>query len=130
MTVTPTMNPAINISTSVSQVIAEKKLRCITTCYEPEGGGINVSRAIKSLGGESLAIFTSGGSTGQMLEKILEHDSVIAGIALYLSLGKSLYESVRYGVAAEAAAIMTPGKVLFSREDTEFLYERGIVEKT
>ncbi len=51
---TITMNPSIDTSCSVSRVIAEQKLRCSFPRHEPGGGGINVSRAIKKLGGESL----------------------------------------------------------------------------
>jgi len=29
--------------------------------YEPEGGGVNVARAIKKLGGESKLLYPSGG---------------------------------------------------------------------
>ena len=47
---TLTMNPAIDLSASVENVIPEHKLRCISERHDPGGGGINVSRAIKRLG--------------------------------------------------------------------------------
>jgi 6-phosphofructokinase 2 len=44
-------------------------------------------------------------------------------VAVYkLSLGWSLSDSVKYGVAAGAAAVMTPGSELCKREDVEELY--------
>ncbi|SLJ96442.1 hypothetical protein [Salegentibacter salarius] len=55
--VTLTLNPALDKSTYIDKLKPEKKLRCEKPTYEPEGGGINVSRAIKILGGESLAIY-------------------------------------------------------------------------
>lgn len=36
------MNPAIDKSSSVEHVIAERKLYCKTPRFEPGGGGINV----------------------------------------------------------------------------------------
>ena len=70
---TLTMNPSIDINFNVDQVIAEKKLRAKKAYYEAGGGGINVSRAIQRLGSQSKAVFTCGGSTGEMLKSILEN---------------------------------------------------------
>lgn len=58
--ITLTVNPTIDKSTSVDTVASEIKLRCASPQYEPGGGGINVSRAISKLGGDSLAIYTAG----------------------------------------------------------------------
>ena len=74
--VTLTMNPAIDKSSSVEHVIAERKLYCKTPRFEPGGGGINVSRAIKKLGGESVAVYPSGGPTGEMLRYLFEQEGL------------------------------------------------------
>jgi 6-phosphofructokinase 2 len=74
--ITLTMNPTIDMSAKVKQVAAEKKLRCSRPSYEAGGGGINVSRAIKNLGGESTAYYTSGGSNGEMLNQILDKEEI------------------------------------------------------
>ena len=71
MIVTITMNPAVDKSTSVNKMVAEKKMRCSEMIAEAGGGGINVSKALKELGGESLAIFPSGGLNGKLIEKHL-----------------------------------------------------------
>jgi 6-phosphofructokinase 2 len=71
MIVTITINPALDKSTTVEKLIPEKKLRCSDMITEAGGGGINVSKAIKKLGGESLALFPSGGVNGKQLEQIL-----------------------------------------------------------
>ncbi len=57
---TLTMNPAIDKSSAVTQVVAEWKLRCASPEYEPGGGGINVCRAIRKLGGDSVAFYPAG----------------------------------------------------------------------
>lgn len=73
---TLTMNPSVDKSTSTPNVVAEKKLRCGELRREPGGGGINVSRVIKRLGGESIAIFPAGGANGQMLQDMLNAEGV------------------------------------------------------
>jgi 6-phosphofructokinase 2 len=74
--VTLTMNPAIDKSTTVDSVVPERKLRCGSPRFDPGGGGINVSRAIKKLGGESVAIYPSGGLPGRMLERLLDAEGL------------------------------------------------------
>jgi 6-phosphofructokinase 2 len=68
---TLTLSPALDKSTTVENVIPEHKLRCAEAKFEPGGGGINVSRAIKKVGGTSVAIYTKGGPTGDLLQKLL-----------------------------------------------------------
>lgn len=74
--VTLTMNPAIDKGTSVDKVVPEDKLRCDRPTYEPGGGGINVTRAIRKLGGESTALYLCGGFTGQMLQNLLTDEGI------------------------------------------------------
>lgn len=69
--VTLTLNPAIDKTTLTEKLMPESKLRCENPTYEAGGGGVNVSRAIKKLGGESVAIFPSGGHRGDLFEKLL-----------------------------------------------------------
>ncbi|HSL62507.1 MAG TPA: PfkB family carbohydrate kinase [Desulfotignum sp.] len=228
--VTITMNPAIDKSSRVQNVVAEKKLSCKPPRFEPGGGGLNVSRAIKKLGGESILLYPAGGLTGERLKELLYEeglahrffsiegiirenlvileestdqqyrfgmpgptlqqneweefleqlsdikpgpdylvasgslppgvpadfyaqlaragkdrgakvivdtsgealekackegagDSMVAGTVLSLARGKSLKESVMFGVAAGTAAVMTPGTQLCRKEDTERLFE-------
>ena len=74
--VTFTPNPAIDASTAVDRVIAERKLRCGSPRFDPGGGGINVARVIHRLGGDVTALFLSGGPTGELLRQLLERDGV------------------------------------------------------
>lgn len=71
MIVTITMNPALDKSTTVPKLAPEKKMRCGHMITEAGGGGINVSKAIKKLDGESIAIFPSGGMNGKKIEEYL-----------------------------------------------------------
>ncbi|MDD5205450.1 MAG: 1-phosphofructokinase family hexose kinase [Desulfobacterales bacterium] len=74
---TITMNPAIDKSSAVENVVAERKLRCASPRFEPGGGGINVSRAIAKLGGESLAFYLAGGGVGQMMDNLLQSEGIL-----------------------------------------------------
>ena len=57
---TLTMNPTIDKSSRVKRVVPERKLRCRPPTFEPGGGGINVSRAIRNLGGASFQNLSNG----------------------------------------------------------------------
>ena len=75
---TITLNPTVDKSSSVANIKPEKKLRCEAPKYEPGGGGINVSRGLVRLGVTNSALFTSGGRTGKLLERLLEEEKVTA----------------------------------------------------
>ena len=68
---TVTLNPALDITTSVSRVVPRLKLRCGPPRYDAGGGGVNVSRAIKELGGTSRAFIVLGGANGAQYRDIL-----------------------------------------------------------
>ncbi|HKO77633.1 MAG TPA: 1-phosphofructokinase family hexose kinase, partial [Flavobacterium sp.] len=74
--VTLTVNPALDKSTHFKGLIAEQKIRCSEPRFDAGGGGINVSKAISRLGGNSLAVFTSGGPLGKMLEELVAKESI------------------------------------------------------
>ncbi|HYB41634.1 MAG TPA: 1-phosphofructokinase family hexose kinase [Candidatus Methylomirabilis sp.] len=73
---TLTMNPAIDVSSGVDYVTPDHKLRCAPPRYEPGGGGINVARAIRRLGGDALALFPGGGPAGALLRELLTAEGV------------------------------------------------------
>ena len=52
LTITP--NPAVDLSTSVERIIPTHKLRGTSQRRDPGGGGVNVARVIKRLGGEAV----------------------------------------------------------------------------
>lgn len=74
--VTVTVNPAVDKSTNIDRLIPEQKLRCDTPRFDAGGGGINVSKAIKRLGGKSTAIFTTGGPSGQVLRDLVSQEGI------------------------------------------------------
>jgi 6-phosphofructokinase 2 len=70
-TITLTVNPAIDKSTTVTGIKPNSKLRCANPIYEAGGGGINVSRVINELGGTSLCMYMAGGPPGNHLRDML-----------------------------------------------------------
>ena len=75
---TITLNPALDMSTSVDAVRPEDKLRCSAPVLDPGGGGTNVARAIRRLGGDATAFVALAGFRGQQLAALLEAEGVPA----------------------------------------------------
>ncbi len=71
---TLTLNPTIDLSSSVENVFPEHKLRCGSETLEPGGGGLNVARAIKKLGDSSSALYFCGGPTSKVLRTFLDEE--------------------------------------------------------
>ena len=74
--VTLTFNPCIDKSATVPQLVPEKKLSCSEPHFEPGGGGINVARVIKKLGGKATAIYPAGGYTGKFFNQLLAKENI------------------------------------------------------
>jgi 6-phosphofructokinase 2 len=74
--VTITVNPAIDKSAVIDRMVPEHKLRCTNLKYEPGGGGVNVSRALRKLGADSVAVFSAGGPPGQFMQDLLRQEGV------------------------------------------------------
>lgn len=68
---TITLNPAIDVTTAVPALAPEIKLRCAPPRLNPGGGGINISRVVKELGGASTALVAVAGATGALMKELL-----------------------------------------------------------
>lgn len=73
---TITLNPSIDKSITVPGLVADCKLHCRIQDIEPGGGGINVSRAIKNLGGTSMCWFLEGGYHGDYLIQLVRQKNL------------------------------------------------------
>ena len=76
LTLTP--NPALDVWTTTREFRKGPKLRCKPPRLDPGGGGINVSRVIHRLNGETRALFAAGGRTGEELAEALDREGVQA----------------------------------------------------
>lgn len=70
--VTLTLNPAIDSSCQADQVHPVHKIRTFEERYDPGGGGVNVARVIRELGGDAIAVYLAGGLTGQAFTHMID----------------------------------------------------------
>jgi 6-phosphofructokinase 2 len=73
---TLTVNPTLDLSFETETVVPTEKLRSDHERRDPGGGGINVARMVKVLGGEAIALITVGGSIGRFVTEALKRESV------------------------------------------------------
>ena len=71
-----TLNPSIDISTSVDRVVPARKLRCADPQFYPGGGGVNVARVAVRLGADVQLIYPTGGATGQLLRRLVDIEGI------------------------------------------------------
>ncbi|MCW3476432.1 1-phosphofructokinase family hexose kinase [Limobrevibacterium gyesilva] len=74
--VTLTLNPAVDVACDAEAVRPVHKVRTFAETHDPGGGGVNVARVIRELGGDVLAVVLTGGVTGRFLEELLEEGGV------------------------------------------------------
>lgn len=65
--VTLTLNPALDLFSTVETIEPWRKLRCNGPEMVPGGGGINVARDVVALGGTARAVVALGGHVGGLL---------------------------------------------------------------
>ena len=134
--VTITFSPCIDKSTSIASLIPEKKLKCTIPKLEPGGGGINVARAIKKLGGEAIAIFPSGGYTGKYFNHLLKIENIPSVIIEtdnetrenFIVLDKETNNQFRFGmpgIELKENEWMSVLKALEELKDVEFIIASG-----
>lgn len=69
---TLTLNPTVDVACDADAVRAVRKVRTRDERYDPGGGGVNVSRVVRVLGGETLAIVLAGGLPGGELCELMQ----------------------------------------------------------
>ena len=72
MIITITLNPALDRTLRIEHPLEVGKLnRSSSSHLEPGGKGINVSRAVKALGGNSIALGFTAGTNGRVMKDML-----------------------------------------------------------
>jgi 6-phosphofructokinase 2 len=71
-----TLNPSIDISTSVERVEPTRKLRCSAPRLYPGGGGVNVARVALRFGAGVELVYPTGGSSGHLLRRLIEREGI------------------------------------------------------
>jgi len=120
MVLTLTPNSSIDIWTTTPQVRSGIKLRCTQPEHDPGGGGINVSRVMRRLGAETLALFTAGGSVGEDLTAMLNAEGVPA-VRQHISGETRQSLHVLDEASGELFRFVMPGPVVTEAEGSAFL---------
>lgn len=79
MIYTVTLNPALDKTVEIPSLTVDSVNRITTMRTDPGGKGINVSKVIKKLGGESTAAGILGGNTGRAISLALEAMEIKTG---------------------------------------------------
>ncbi len=78
MIITVTLNPAIDKTVELNKLVQGGLNRLTNVISDVGGKGINVSKTIKALGGETIATGFLGGSTGNLITKALKEQGIPA----------------------------------------------------
>ena len=73
---TLTLNPALDVLTTIDQVSDTHKMRCGPTLKHPGGGGVNVARVLHRLGANCVALYLAGGVTGERHHQLMSAEKV------------------------------------------------------
>jgi 6-phosphofructokinase 2 len=76
MIATVTMNPSLDRHVAVENLVLDDTNRWVSFSYMPGGKGINVSRVVCQMGGDTLAYGFLGGLDGGVLKTILKQKDV------------------------------------------------------
>jgi 6-phosphofructokinase 2 len=76
MIATVTLNPSLDKTVTVEELVVDEANRWTSLRRDPGGKGINVSRVIHELGGETIAYGFIGGFDGEALKHLLRQQGV------------------------------------------------------
>jgi 6-phosphofructokinase 2 len=70
---TLTLNPTLDVSYTIPDLIADQKVHATQTRSDPGGNGVNVARGLQALGMHAHACLITAGEIGVLLERLLVH---------------------------------------------------------
>jgi len=73
---TITMNPALDVLTTIDKVSDTHKMRCGAVLKHPGGGSVNVARVLHRLGANCVALYVAGGVTGERHHKLMNAEKI------------------------------------------------------
>lgn len=73
---TLTMNSSVDVSMHVDRMMATGKTRSVVDSVRGGGGGINVARCIRKLGGTATALYTTSPDEGRRLDDLLAEEGL------------------------------------------------------
>ena len=113
LTFTP--NPALDVLTRIARVSPTHKMRCEATLKHPGGGGVNVARVLHRLGANVVAVYPSGGITGERHHQMVHLEGVRSHVIPIADETRESF-SVHETASGEDFRFVLPGPVLSERE--------------
>jgi 1-phosphofructokinase family hexose kinase len=80
MIYTLTLNPTLDITYVLDEITFGESVRAVEVVKSPGGKGINVSRALRSMGTDSVAMSMVGGHVGEEVLDLLQNEGLILQI--------------------------------------------------
>ena len=123
--VTLTPNPALDLWTTTDRFRTSPKLRCAPPQLHPGGGGINVSRVVHRLGGETLALYAAGGRTGEDLAEAIGSEDVPSDSIRVAGKSREVF-NVCEKASGDVMRFVTPGPEASEKEASALI---GLLEQ-
>lgn len=120
ITVTP--NPSIDLLFEADTLVWDDANRVAMPRRRAGGQGINVTRAVRELGGESLAVTLLGGNTGLELRHLLDAEGIDVRAATAPGTTRT-FVAVRERTSGRAMLINPVGPACSPQEETTLLHE-------
>lgn len=114
MIITVSMNPAIDKTVEIGKLIPGGLNRIQKVEYDAGGKGINVSKTIRELGGESIATGFLGGNAGKTIENVL-NEKKIRNDFVWVS-GETRTNTKVFEENGEVTELNEPGPVIGEEE--------------
>ena len=114
LTVTP--NPCVDKTVFIDRLEIGGRLRSKKCTYIPGGKGSNVSRAVKALGGDTIALVIVGGPTGQHVVDMITNDDGVRCIPVRVAAMTRTITTVLEESIHRQTAFFEPGSTVTEAE--------------
>lgn len=119
MIVTVTLNPAVDRTIYVDDFNKGEVNKAISSIVDPGGKGINVSKVVKSLGQNTLALGFLGGDTGDFIKRALIKQGITEGFTIVEKTTRTNIKIVS-STTEETTDINEPGEEISKDELLKF----------
>lgn len=138
MIITVTMNPAIDKTVDLVHFEHGSLNRLTNVIVDAGGKGINVSKTIKAIGGESIATGFIGGSVGMLIERVLKEKGITSDFVHVSGETRTNLKVVEHSgfvtelnepgpvITAKDMELLTEKLVGYANEDTLFVIAGSI----
>jgi 1-phosphofructokinase family hexose kinase len=116
MIVTITPNPCVDKTLFVSKITPGQKIKAVRYACIAGGKGCNVSRAVKAMGGETLAMPVVGGPTGRHVVDMIEKGDGVRCLPIWVEQMTRTITTVLEEPEHRQTAFFEPGPAVSAEE--------------